>query len=186
MKLDFSLVVEAAGLVFLYFVARFLGKYIGAFSAMSISDVPVRVRNYLGLALLPHGGVAVGLILLVQADPRLQDVAEIVTTVGLAALAINQLLGPSGTRFSLSQSGERGQRPSSTARLPGRASHLGQCIRLDERASHPIARRSALHNERQADDSSGRVHPKGARPRDGGDDLLGRRIDDSPRRAGRR
>ena len=109
MKLDFSLVVQAAGLVVLYFVARFLGKYIGAFSAMSISDVPVRVRNYLGLALLPHGGVAVGLILLVQADPRLQDVAEIVTTVGLAALAINQLLGPSGTRFSLAQAGEEGK-----------------------------------------------------------------------------
>lgn len=109
MKLDFSLVVQSAGLVLLYFVARFIGKYVGAYGAMQIAGVPTRVRNYLGLALLPHGGVAVGLILLVQADPRLADVSATVTTVGLAALAINQLLGPSGTRFSLTQAGETGK-----------------------------------------------------------------------------
>lgn len=106
MNLDFSLVLQAVGLVLLYFVARFLGKYIGAFTAMSLAEVPPRVRNYLGLALIPHGGVAVGLILIVQSDPRLSDSAELVTTVGLAALAINQLIGPSGARFSLFRAGE--------------------------------------------------------------------------------
>jgi fructose PTS system EIIBC or EIIC component len=106
MNLDFSLVLQAAELVLLYFFARFVGKYVGAFAAMSLSGVPNRVRNYLGIALLPHGGVAVGLILFVQADPRFSDVAATVTTVGLAALAINQLLGPSGARFALSRAGE--------------------------------------------------------------------------------
>lgn len=37
------------------------------------------------------------------------DIAETVTTVGLAALAINQLLGPSGARFALSRAGEAGK-----------------------------------------------------------------------------
>lgn len=106
MNLDFTLVLQAAGLVVLYFLARFVGKYAGAFTAMALADVPGRVRNYLGIALLPHGGVAVGLILFIQADPRFSDVAATVTTVGLAALAINQLVGPSGTRFALSQAGE--------------------------------------------------------------------------------
>jgi len=106
MNLDFSLVLQAAGLVMLYFLARFIGKYAGAFAAMSLADVPTRVRNYLGIALLPHGGVAVGLILFVQADARFSDVAATVTTVGLAALAINQLIGPSGARFALSRAGE--------------------------------------------------------------------------------
>ncbi len=109
MNLDFSLVLEAAGLVLLYFFARFIGKYVGTFTAMSIAEVPTKVRNYLGLALVPHGGVAVGLILIVQSDPRLKDAAEIVTTVALAALAINQLLGPSGARFALFQAGEAGK-----------------------------------------------------------------------------
>lgn len=109
MKLDFALVAQAAGLVGLFFLARFVGKYFGAFAAMAIADVPTRVRNYLGLALVPHGGVAVGLILLVQANPELSDVAEIVTTVGLAALAINQLVGPSAARFALNRAGEAGK-----------------------------------------------------------------------------
>lgn len=109
MKLDFSLVVDAALLVGLFFFARFVGKYVGAFAAMNVAGVPKNVRNYLGLALLPHGGVAVGLILLVQAEPGLASIQESVTTIGLAALAVNQLLGPSATRFSLTQAGEAGK-----------------------------------------------------------------------------
>ena len=109
LKLDFTLVVKAAALVALFFVARFIGKYVGAFAAMGIADVPTKVRNYLGLALVPHGGVAVGLILIVQSDPHLQDIAEAVTTIGLAALAVNQLLGPSGARLALSRAGETGK-----------------------------------------------------------------------------
>ncbi|HAY79223.1 MAG TPA: PTS fructose transporter subunit IIA, partial [Planctomycetaceae bacterium] len=78
MKLDFTLVLNSAALVVLFFVARFLGKYSGAFAAMVVADVPKRVRNNLGLALVPHGGVAVGLVLLVQNSPNLGGVAEIV------------------------------------------------------------------------------------------------------------
>ena len=108
MRLDFSLVPKAAGLVAIYFLARLFAKYISAFAAMSLADVTTSVRNYLGLALLPHGGVAVGLILLVASDGSgfSDDTKSLVTTVGLAALAINQLLGPSATRFSLVRSGE--------------------------------------------------------------------------------
>lgn len=106
MNLDMTLVVKVAGLVGLYFAARLVGKYLSAFSGMSLAGAPELVRNYLGLSLIPHGGVAVGLLLMVQSDPRLADVAETVTTVGLAALAINQLVGPSGLRFALGRAGE--------------------------------------------------------------------------------
>jgi len=109
MKLDFSQMLASLGLVLLFFVARFVGKYVGAFVAMSVAGVPKHVRNYLGLALLPHGGVAIGLIMLVQNDPQLKGIADTVTIVGLAALAINQLLGPSGTRFALVKAGEAGK-----------------------------------------------------------------------------
>ncbi|REK19031.1 MAG: PTS fructose transporter subunit IIA [Planctomycetota bacterium] len=109
MNLDFTLVLAAAGLVFVYFVARVVGKYAGAYAAMTIGGVPVRVRNYLGLALIPHGGVAVGLILFVQGDPRYTDIAQTVTTIGLAALAINQLVGPSAARFAITRAGEAGK-----------------------------------------------------------------------------
>ena len=108
MRLDFALVPNVAGLVALYFVARFIGKYVSAYVAMSLADVTDNVRNYLGFALIPHGGVAVGLILLVgaESDALSKEVVDLLTTVGLAALAINQLIGPSATRFSLVRSGE--------------------------------------------------------------------------------
>ena len=105
-RLDFSLVPAAAGLVLLYFLARLIGKSISAYTAMSLSGVTDNVRNYLGIALMPHGGVAVGLILLVQNESYSDEIKQTVATVGLAALAINQLLGPSATRFALGRSGE--------------------------------------------------------------------------------
>ena len=108
MRLDFGLVPQAIGVVGLYFFARLLGKILSAYSAMTLAGMSQQVRKYLGIALLPHGGVAVGLILLVVGeDSGFPDpVKSLVNTVGLAALAINQLLGPSATRFSLLKVGE--------------------------------------------------------------------------------
>lgn len=106
MNLNFAEVPAVAALVALFFGARLIGKSASAFSAMSIAGVSDSVKSYLGIALLPHGGVAVGLILLVQSDSGFQAVEGIVTTVGLAALAINQLLGPSATRMALKRAGE--------------------------------------------------------------------------------
>ena len=108
MKLDFTKVPMALGLVLLYFAARLIAKSINAFTAMSLANATQDVRKYLGIALLPHGGVAVGLILLVENENSgfSDEVKATVTTVGLAALAINQLIGPSATRFSLVRSGE--------------------------------------------------------------------------------
>jgi len=107
MRLDFGLVPQALALVLLYFFARLFAKALSAYTSMTLSDGTKNVRKYLGIALLPHGGVAVGLILLVSSDSNFDpEVKEIVTTVGLAALAINQLLGPSATRLSILRSGE--------------------------------------------------------------------------------
>ena len=109
LRLDFALVAPFAGIVALYFFARLSGKSLSAFSAMSLAGVTQNVRKYLGLALLPHGGVAVGLIFFVQTKPELAAIADNVAAIGLATLACNQLIGPSATRFSLKRAGEVGQ-----------------------------------------------------------------------------
>lgn len=109
MRLDFGLVPPLAGLVVLFFAARLVGKSLSAYAAMSVAGMSQTIRRYLGLALLPHGGVAVGLIFLVRENPALEPYAPTITTVGLAALAINQLLGPSATRFAIGKAGEAGK-----------------------------------------------------------------------------
>jgi mannitol/fructose-specific phosphotransferase system IIA component (Ntr-type) len=107
MRLDFGLVPAAAGLVVLYFVARLIAKMTSSFCAMWLAEGPQELRNYLGLALMPHGGVAVGLLMIVQEHFNASEATiTTITTVGLAALAINQLLGPSATRFSLIRANE--------------------------------------------------------------------------------
>ena len=106
MQLDFGHVIGAAGLVGLFFLGRLVGKMLSSFVAMSAAGMLPEVRRYLGLALLPHGGVAIGLIVIVQETPGLSWMSDTVTTVGLAALAINQLVGPSMTRLALKRVGE--------------------------------------------------------------------------------
>ncbi|WP_219906751.1 PTS sugar transporter subunit IIA [Enhygromyxa salina] len=109
MRLDFAVVIPMAGVVFLYFAARLGGKSLSAYLSMSAARVPRSVRNHIGLALLPHGGVAVGLLFFTQAQPQLAGVADTVVAIGLAGLAVNQLIGPSATRLSLQRAGEVGQ-----------------------------------------------------------------------------
>ena len=107
MRLDFGLVPQALALVLLYFIARLTAKVLSAYTSMTFSGGTKNLRKYLGVALLPHGGVAVGLILLVVSDPSFDsEIQDIVNTVGLSALAINQLLGPSATRLAILRSGE--------------------------------------------------------------------------------
>lgn len=108
MRLNFTHVVPMAGLVALFFISRAVGKWLSAFTAMKLAKAPRKVRRYLGFALIPHGGVAVGLIIIIENSPYLAVYADTVLAVGLAALAINQLVGPSATRWALGRAGEVG------------------------------------------------------------------------------
>lgn len=108
MRLEFGHVIPMAGLIALFFLGRFAGKFLSAFTAMSLAGAPRKVRWLLGPALLPHGGVAVGLVIATQSDPHLAKFSDVVLTVSLSALAINQLIGPSATRWALRKAGETG------------------------------------------------------------------------------
>ena len=55
-----------------------------------------KIRKYLGFALLPQSGVAVGLILLVQADPSLGTLQLLFLEIGLTSVMINEFAGSVG------------------------------------------------------------------------------------------
>ena len=54
-----SVPLLAVGVV--YFLTRIAGKYGGAFLGCLLTKKDKKVRNYLGLALIPQAGVAIGL-----------------------------------------------------------------------------------------------------------------------------
>lgn len=91
-----------------YLIARVAGKYFGSFLGGALSGAPVAVRNYMGLALLPQAGAAIGLVFIVTSDSQLSGWSEIITPVVFAGVMISELIGPSLVRFSLEQAGETG------------------------------------------------------------------------------
>lgn len=45
-----------------YFAVRIIGKYVGAYAGSAVVKKPKEIKNYLGLALIPQAGVAIGLL----------------------------------------------------------------------------------------------------------------------------
>jgi PTS system fructose-specific IIC component len=109
MELDFAYLAPAGALAGLFVLARFIGKVGSAGLGMAVSQGTRAKRRYLGLALIPQAGVAIGLVLIVQTDELLTDIRDLFLAVGITAVAINEIIGPLTTRFAIAASGEVGR-----------------------------------------------------------------------------
>ena len=88
----------------LYFAIRMVGKYGGAFLGASVIKADKNVRNYVGLALIPQAGVAIGLA--AMADRTLGGtIGENIQTIILASSILYELIGPACAKLSLYLSG---------------------------------------------------------------------------------
>lgn len=83
-----------------YFFVRILGKYAGAFLGCLITGKAKEVRNYLGLALIPQAGVAIGLAAL-GARTIGGETGIALETVILASCVLYELIGPACAKLSL-------------------------------------------------------------------------------------
>ena len=92
------------GLVFV--AARLIGKMSGAFFGATISKSSTAIRKYLGLALAPQAGVAIGLSLLISKASPYYDFRSIILNITLMAVAVNEIIGPVLTKVALFRSGE--------------------------------------------------------------------------------
>ena len=84
----------------LYFVVRIVGKYAGAFLGCFIVKKTNTTRNYLGLALIPQAGVAIGLAEL-GARTLAGETGEALLTIILASSVLYELIGPACAKLSL-------------------------------------------------------------------------------------
>ncbi|MBO7401047.1 MAG: cation:proton antiporter [Clostridia bacterium] len=88
----------------LYFFVRILGKYAGAFAGAVVTKRPAPIRNYLGLALIPQAGVAIGLASLgARALGGGSGIA--LQTIILSSSVLYELVGPACAKLSLYLSG---------------------------------------------------------------------------------
>jgi len=87
-----------------YFISRIIGKYAGAYVGASITKSDKKVRNYLGLGLVPQAGVAIGLaymgarIFTAQGEPEIGDSLQ---TIILASSVLYELVGPGLSKLGL-------------------------------------------------------------------------------------
>ena len=84
----------------LYFVIRIVGKYFGSFSGSAIVKKDKKIRNYLGLALIPQAGVAIGLAAL-GARSLGGEMGQDLETIILASSVLYELIGPACAKLSL-------------------------------------------------------------------------------------
>ncbi len=92
----------------LYFVVRLVGKYMGAFLGCVVTKKDKKVRNYLGMALAPQAGVAIGLAAL-GARVLGGDTGSMLQTIILSSSILYELAGPALAKLSLYLSGSYGQ-----------------------------------------------------------------------------
>lgn len=84
----------------LYFIVRIAGKYIGSFVGCLCVKKPKETRNYLGLALIPQAGVAIGLAAL-GARSLGGETGNALQTIILASSVLYELIGPACAKLSL-------------------------------------------------------------------------------------
>ncbi|MEG1743927.1 MAG: cation:proton antiporter, partial [Clostridia bacterium] len=87
-----------------YFIIRIIGKYVGAFFGSLTVRMPKNIRNYLGLALVPQAGVAIGLAFLGE---RMLGPTQggIFLSIILASSVLYELVGPACAKYALFASG---------------------------------------------------------------------------------
>ncbi len=87
-----------------YIVFRCMGKLSGAWLGAVISNAPDTIRNWIGIALMPQAGVALGMALI--ASQRFPESGAFVMSVVISAVVVFELFGPILTRMALLRSGE--------------------------------------------------------------------------------
>ena len=106
--LDIGSLQTAGVLGIVYFFATVSGKIAGVNLGALIAHSPPQVRKYLGFAMLPQAGVAIGLIFLLSSDETLAPYATVITPVVLTGVFLSELIGPISARFALTRAGEVG------------------------------------------------------------------------------
>jgi Kef-type K+ transport system membrane component KefB len=104
MHFDASVIRTAGILALILFGVRFAGKYFGTVVGARISRASEEVKKYLGFALVPQAGVALGLALLAQ--KIFPTLGGILFNVVLTSVIINEITAPPLTKYAITKAGE--------------------------------------------------------------------------------
>jgi Kef-type K+ transport system membrane component KefB len=98
-SLDVAAVFHAGTWLAAYLALRILGRVLGARSSGALGPVDGSLRRWMGIAMLPQAGVALGMALV--AAQRFPEAGDTILPVIVAATVIFEVLGPVSTRYAL-------------------------------------------------------------------------------------
>ncbi len=92
----------------LFIIGRWIGKYFGTFGGAVLAGSERPVRNWLGMGLFAQAGVALGLVLLLEASAELgasaalpPDMIRTAINVVLMAVFVNEISGPPIAKYAI-------------------------------------------------------------------------------------
>ena len=97
-----NVIVVMIGIV--YVLVRIFGKYFGAKLSSRVAHSNEAIRKYLGIALLPQAGVALGMSAIVANSLGTNGI--LVRNITLFGVLIYELIGPTFTKIALTKAGE--------------------------------------------------------------------------------
>ncbi|MCF7874800.1 MAG: cation:proton antiporter [Candidatus Omnitrophica bacterium] len=99
-QLKLNVFIATIYLIGAIFVLRILGKIVGSFFGAKLTRSPVNIQKYMGMALLPQAGVALGCALVVKHHLN-SSWGDLILTATVGTTVFFELLGPLTTKFSL-------------------------------------------------------------------------------------
>lgn len=104
MSLDISSLSTLGVIGTSYFIIRIVGKYLGAYLGCMFAGTTKPIQDYLGLALIPQAGVAIGLAFL---GKRLlpDSTGDMLLAIILSSSVLYELIGPVCAKIALFSSG---------------------------------------------------------------------------------
>ena len=103
-SLDVAALPAMGGVGLAYVLLRAAGRVAGAWIGSRAARAPASFERWMGLALMPQAGVALGMALV--ASQRMPELAELILPVTIATTAFFELVGPVLTRLALRRVGE--------------------------------------------------------------------------------
>ena len=112
LHLDRMTAAGVAGGIFIF--GRIFGKIIGSYLGGKMTNASAKIVKNLGMALIPQGGLAVGLVISLEYNEIFkaggnESIAAIVSTIVLAAVTFNEIIGPITTGRAFDNTGETNQ-----------------------------------------------------------------------------
>lgn len=98
-SLEISMLAGLGLIGFIYILARICGKLLGAWVGTRVSRANIDVQHWMGSALMPQAGVAIGMALLIA--NRFPEYQQTILSIVISTTVIFELVGPIFTRLAL-------------------------------------------------------------------------------------